>query len=132
MDLQPPSHEYGSVIIEAIETGLPATIYGNVLNHSVIENLPKDSCVEVACHVDGSGVTPLVFGRLPTVLAGIISSNVAVQLATVEAAETRNRDAIYHSAMLDPHTAASLTLDKIWQVCDEMLAAQAVYLPHLK
>ncbi|CAI8025383.1 Alpha-galactosidase [Geodia barretti] len=129
VDTKPLSHEYGSIIIEAIETGVPATIHGNVLNHGLIDNLPADACVEVACHVDGTGLAPVAFGRLPTVLAGIIGSNIAVQLATVEAAESRRREAVYHAAMLDPHTAASLTLDQIWQVCDEMLEAQAPLLP---
>ena len=46
-----------------------------------------------ACDVDGNGVRPIRFGRLPTVLAGIIGSNIAVQLATVEAAESGRREA---------------------------------------
>lgn len=129
VEIEPVSHEYGSIIIEAMETGAPATIYGNVLNHGLIDNLPADACVEVACHVDGGGVAPVAFGRLPTVLAGIVGSNVAVQLAAVEAAESRRREAVYHAAMLDPHTAATLTLDDIWRVCDEMFAAQADLLP---
>ena len=129
--IQPLSHEYGSKIIEAIETDTPSTIYGNVLNNGLINNLPADACVELACHVDGSGLSPVAFGRLPTVLSGIISSNIAVQLATVEAAETRQREAIYHAAMLDPHTAATLTLDEIWRLCDEMIEAQGHLLPGL-
>ena len=129
VEIQPMSHEYGSIIIEAIETGAPATIHGNVLNRGLIDNLPADACVEVACHVDGAGLAPVKFGRLPTVLAGIVGSNVAVQLAAVEAAESRRREAVYHAAMLDPHTAAALTLDDIWRVCDEMLEAQAPLLP---
>jgi alpha-galactosidase/6-phospho-beta-glucosidase family protein len=126
---RPLSREYGSLIIEAMESNAPATIYGNVLNHGLIDNLPTAACVEVACQVDGNGVRPIHFGRLPTVLAGIVSSNVAVQLATVEAAETRQREAVYHAAMLDPHTAATLELDQIWQLCDELLQAHADILP---
>ncbi len=131
LEMPPVSHEYGSQIIEAMEADVPTTIYGNVLNHGLIENLSEESCVEVACHVDGNGVRPLRFGRLPTVLAGIIGSNIAVQLATVEAAESGRREAVYHAAMLDPHTAATLTLDQIWEMCDELIAAHSELLPPL-
>ncbi|MBW7459432.1 alpha-glucosidase/alpha-galactosidase, partial [Paenibacillus sepulcri] len=57
------SHEYAAVIIEAILKHEPKVIYGNVLNRSLIENLPTDGIVEVACLVDRNGVQPAVFGR---------------------------------------------------------------------
>lgn len=128
-EILPLSHEYGSIIIEAIETGVPATVYGNVLNYGLIDNLPAEACVEVACHVDGTGLAPVAFGRLPTVLAGIVGSNIAVQLSAVEASESRRREAVYHAAMLDPNTSATLTLDEIWRLCDDMIDAQGHLLP---
>jgi alpha-galactosidase len=63
------SHEFASYIIEAKETGVPARIHGNVLNTGLIENLPQDGCVEVACLIDESGFHPCHFGSLPTQLA---------------------------------------------------------------
>ena len=130
-EIPPVSHEYGSQIIEAMESDVPTTIYGNVLNHGLIDNLSPEACVEVACHVDGNGVRPIHFGRLPIVLAGIVGSNIAVQLATIEAAESGRREAVHHAAMLDPHTSATLTLDQIWKLCDELIEAHGDLLPPL-
>ena len=42
-----------------------------------------------------------------------MQTNVNVQGLTVEAALTGRREAIYQAAMLDPHTAAELSLDEI-------------------
>ena len=59
------SHEYGSHIIYAQETGETAVVYGNVLNHSLIDNLPDGCCVEVPCLVDKNGIQPTRIGSLP-------------------------------------------------------------------
>ncbi|MBL8995518.1 MAG: alpha-glucosidase/alpha-galactosidase, partial [Spirochaetia bacterium] len=123
------SHEYGSEIINAMETGVPAVIYGNVPNKNLIDNVSLDAVVEVACLVDRSGLQPTHFGKLPTVLAGIVATNVNMQLATIEAAVQGSRELVYHAAMLDPHTSATLTLDKIWAMCDELFEAHKQHLP---
>lgn len=41
------SREYASYIMEAVVTGVPYKIGGNVLNEGLISNLPADACVEV-------------------------------------------------------------------------------------
>ncbi|MCX7019718.1 MAG: alpha-glucosidase/alpha-galactosidase [Candidatus Sumerlaeota bacterium] len=117
------SAEYGSLIIHSRETNIPRVIYGNVINKGLITNLPEDCCVEVPCLVDANGVQPARIGDIPLQLAALIRTNVSVQELTVEAALTGNREHIYHAAMLDPHTAAELPLDEIWQLVDEMLYA---------
>ncbi len=123
------SHEYGSGIIAAMETGKPAVIYGNVLNHGLIDNLPADCCVEVPCLVDKNGVQPVRIGRLPVHLAALMQTNINVQALTVEAALTGKREPIYHAAMLDPHTAAELSLDQIWHLVDDLIEAHGDWLP---
>ena len=50
------THEYGSAILEAVETNQPARINGNIPNNGLITNLPYGCCVEVPCLVDSSGV----------------------------------------------------------------------------
>lgn len=117
------SHEYGSGIIHAMETGQARVIYGNVPNHNLIDNLPNGCCVEVPVLVDKSGLQPTRIGKLPPQLAAIMRSNVNVQDLTVEAALTGKREHIYHAAMLDPHTAAELSLDQIVSLVDDLLAA---------
>jgi alpha-galactosidase len=123
------SNEYGSLIIHSMETGQPRVIYGNVQNNSLISNLPSDCVVEVPCLVDKCGVQPTQIGALPPQLAAIIQTNINVQSLTVEAALTEKREHIYQAAMLDPHTAAELTLDEIWSMVDDLLEAHKAYLP---
>lgn len=123
------SVEYGSQIIHSLETGTPRVIYGNVMNHGLIDNLPQGCCVEVPCLVDKNGIQPTRIGSLPPHLAALMQTNINVQALTVEAALTRKREHIYHAAMLDPHTAAELDLDQIWQMVDELIAAHGEWLP---
>lgn len=123
------SVEYGSLIIHSMETGTPRTIYGNVPNTGIITNLPDGCTVEVPCLVDKNGIQPTHIGDLPLHLAALMQTNINVQTLTVEAALTCKRDHIYHAAMLDPHTAAELSLDQIWSMVDELIDAHGDLLP---
>lgn len=89
------SSEYASYIMEAMVTGNPYKIGGNVLNTGLIDNLPADACVEVPCLVDKMGVNPCHVGRLPVQLAAMNMTNINAQLMTTEAARTRKREDIY-------------------------------------
>lgn len=127
------THEYASYIMEAIVTNTPYKIGGNVINRGgLIENLSYDACVEVPCMVDGMGVNPCKVGRLPVHLAAMNMTNINVQLTTIEAAVTKKREHIYHAAMLDPHTAAELSIDDIVSMVDELIEAHGVWLPKYK
>lgn len=117
------SREYGSRIIEAMITNTPYKIGGNVLNTGLITNLPTAATVEVPCLVDANGITPTVVGDLPTQLAAMNSSNIYPQLLTVEAAVENSREKLYQAAMMEPHTAAELSIDDIVLMCDELLEA---------
>lgn len=124
------SVEYGSLIIHSMETGTSRTIYGNVPNRGLIDNLPKDCIVEIPCLVDVNGVQPTHIGAIPPHLAALMQTNINVQSLTVEAAITGKREHIYHAAMLDPHTASELTIDQIWLMVDELLGAHKEWLPN--
>ena len=117
--------EYASYIMESIVENKPYEIGGNVINRGCIENLPADACVEVPCLVNGDGIHPCHVGRLPVQLAAMNMTNINVQLMTIEAAVTRKRESVYQAAMLDPHTAAELSLDDIVAMCDELIEAHA-------
>lgn len=124
------SHEYASYILEAMETDVPFKIGGNVMNTGgLISNLPREACVEVPCLVDRSGVNPTYIGNLPPQLAALNRTNINTQLLTIEAAITGKREHIYHAAMLDPHTAAELSMDDIVAMCDELIEAHGNWLP---
>ena len=119
------SDEYASRIMEAMVTNIPYKIGGNVINHGLISNLPDNACVEVPCMIDRTGINPTYIGELPPQLAAMNMSNINVQLLAIEAAVTKKREHIYHAAMMDPHTAAVLSLDDIVAMCDEMIEAHA-------
>jgi len=122
------SREYASHIMESIVENIPYEIGGNVINNGCIENLPADACVEVPCLVNGDGIHPCHVGRLPVQLAAMNMTNINVQLLTIEAARTKNRDTIYQAAMLDPHTGAQLSIDDIVKMCDELIDAHGDYM----
>ena len=124
-----PSREYASTIMNAIWTGEPSVIYGNVRNDGLIDNLPQGCCVEVACLVDANGIQPTKVGTLPSHLAALMQTNINVQTLLTEAILTENRDRVYHAAMMDPHTAAVLGIDEIYALVDDLIAAHGDWLP---
>lgn len=124
------SHEYASYIFEAMETNVPFKIAGNVMNTGgLISNLPREACVEVPCLVDRGGVQPTYIGNLPPQCAALNRTNINTQLLTIEAAMTGKKEHIYHAAMLDPHTAAELSMDDIVSLCDDLIEAHGDWLP---
>lgn len=123
------TREYASYILEAMETNVPTQIGGNVLNNGLITNLPRNACVEVPCLVDRNGVQPTVIGDLPEQCAALNRTNINVQLLTIEAARTHKKEHIYQAVMLDPHTAAELSIDDIVAMCDELIEAHGDWLP---
>jgi alpha-galactosidase len=129
------SVEFGAHIIRACETGEPFAFHGNVPNAydggRLIENLPEDCCVEVPCVATARGIEPRPVGALPRHLAALVQTNVNVQGLTVEAALTGRREPAHHAAMLDPHTAAELSLDEIRRLVDALLEAHGDWIPPL-
>lgn len=126
------SHEYGSYIIEAIQTNRPVRINGNVPNEGLITNLPHGCCVEVPCIVDGTGLHPCVVGELPEQLAALNRTNVNVQVLAAKGSLAGDREAIYHAAMLDPLTGAVCSLPNIQAMVDELFEAETVWLPQFE
>ncbi|MDR1093267.1 MAG: alpha-glucosidase/alpha-galactosidase [Clostridiales bacterium] len=123
------SDEFAAAIVAAALTDTPARIHGNVLNEGLIDNLPREACVEVACLADRNGISPCRVGRLPEQLAALNRTNINVQLMATEAAVTRKKDAVYQAAFLDPHTAAELTMDEIKSMCDDLFEAHKAWMP---
>ncbi len=126
------SHEHGSYIIEALETGRVYRGHFNVMNNGCITNLPEDCCVEVPGYVDKNGVSIPEVGDLPLGCAAVCNSSIQVQRLSVLAAVTGNVDLLKQAAMLDPLTGAVCNPPEISQMVDEMLIAQAKWLPNYK
>jgi alpha-galactosidase len=124
------SGEYAATIAEAMTSGAPARIVGNVINRgTLIPNLEADACVEVPCLVDGLGVRPVAMGPLPLHLASYIRGAVDMQGLTVKAALDHDREAIGHAVMTDPIVQSHLTLDDAWRLTESMIEAEAAWLP---
>ena len=124
-----PSHEYASAIVNSVWTGEPSVIYGNLRNNGCIASLPAACAAEVPCLVDDRGIQPTLVGELPPQLTALIRTNINVQELTVQALLKQNREHIYHAAMMDPHTAAELDLQQIWDLVDELIVAHDTWLP---
>ena len=123
------SIEYASSIIHAMETGQPSVIYGNVRNTRLLPGLPDDCCVEVPCLVDGTGLHPVAVPDYPPELAALNRTFENVVELTVRAVLEGRPELVRQAAMLDPNTAATLTLDEIDALCDELTRAHGDALP---
>jgi alpha-galactosidase len=124
--------EFAAPIIDSIVTGRERTVYGNVRNDGLIDNLPADACVEVACRVDSSGVRSVPYGTLPSSCAALNQIQITVQRLAVEAAMTGDRDLVHAAVALDPLTSAVQTLPNIHEMVDRMLEAGARWLPRFR
>ncbi|MET8843746.1 alpha-glucosidase/alpha-galactosidase [Streptomyces rubiginosohelvolus] len=117
--------EYAPQIIHSMVTGTPRTVYGNVPNRGLIDNLPAHGVVEVPCLVDGSGVQPTRAGSLPPQLAALNRTYLSANDLVVRAALEDEPRHIRHAAMVDPATAAALPVERIWELCDAMVRAHS-------
>jgi alpha-galactosidase len=125
------SQEYGSTIIHSVATGKPSVVYGNMPNRGAISNLPAFAITEVPTLVDRNGPQFTTVGELPPQLAGYLQPHLTQHELFIRAALEGRRDHVYQAAMFDPLTAAVLPLDKIVQMCDELIAAHGDLLPKL-
>jgi alpha-galactosidase len=129
-ELLPRSKDYGSSVIEALVTGEPFTLNGNVMNDGgYIQNLPENCCVEVPIFVDRNGIHPVNVGALPTQLAALNMMNINVQLMAAEAALEGDPEKLMMACAMDPLTSAVLSLQEIRDMATEMLEAQRQWLP---
>jgi alpha-galactosidase len=123
------SVEYCSYILEALETGVPFKLQGNVRNDGYITNLPQGCCVEVPMFVDKMGLHPVVVGDLPPQLAALNQSNVTVQGLAVQAAIAGDPELAVAACAMDPLAAAVLTLKDARDMVGKMLEAEKQWLP---
>jgi alpha-galactosidase len=124
-----PTSEMASEYIRAQVTGTPADLYVNVVNDGKIANLPDECCVEVPATVDAEGLHPHAIGALPAQLAALNRTFLNVVELTVKAVLEGDREHVYHAAMLDPNASATLGLDAIRAMCDELLEAHGAAIP---
>ena len=123
------SEEHGSYIIEGLETGRIYRGHFNVVNQGQITNLPDGCIIEIPGYVDHNGINMPVVGDLPLACAATCSASVRVQQMAMEAAVHGDVTLLKQAMLHDPLTAAVCNPEEIWQMTDEMLVAQAQWLP---
>ena len=121
--------EYAPQVIHSLVTGTPRTIQVTTANTGLITNLPAGAAVEVPATVDRLGIHPHHVGALPVQLAAPNRHFLNVVELVVAAGVEGDPRHIRHAAMADPATAATLTVEQIWQLCDQMVAAHGAALP---
>ncbi len=124
--------EYASHIIQAIETNVPFVAHLTVPNDFLIENLPCDGVVEVACLLDSNGVQPTHFGELPPQLAALCDWHMRMFALAAKACVEKSKEAAMHAMMLDPLTAAVCSPAEIKEMTLELFKAEKAFLPGYK
>ena len=123
------SDEHGSYIIESMATGRVYRGHFNVRNKGAIPNLPPDAIVEVPGYVDRNGLSIPVVGSLPLGCAAICGNSIQVQRMATQAAVAGDLALLKQAVLLDPLVGAACNPPEVWQMVDEMLVAQAEWLP---
>jgi alpha-galactosidase/6-phospho-beta-glucosidase family protein len=102
----------------------------NVINRGgLIGNLPAEAAVEVPAVVDGQGMHPLGIPDLPPGLAATLSLHSQVQVMTMQSALTGDRGLLRQTILTDPLVAATLEPHQAEALTDDLLKANAAYLP---
>jgi alpha-galactosidase len=116
-------------VIQSLVEGRGERYIVNVRNGGTIPNLPADAIVEVQAVVDGYGIHPVATEPLRDSLAAHLHVHWATQELTVQAALAGDRQLALDAFLLDPLLAATLDADETEHLLDEMLAANAAFLP---
>jgi alpha-galactosidase len=129
LEIDSGSTEYAPQVIHSLETGTLRVIAANVANTGLITNLPDGFAVEVPTVLDALGAHPVKVGDLPPQCAALNRCYIGPGELAVRAAVDGDPRLVPAAAMLDPNTAATLTVDEIWQLCAELTTAHGDLLP---
>jgi alpha-galactosidase len=121
--------EHASHIIEARETGRVYRGHFNVRNNGIITNLADDAIIESPGFVDRFGLNMVEGITLPLACAATCHASISVQRMSVEAAMTGDIDMLKLAVLHDPLVGAICTPEEVWQMVDELVVAQAQWLP---
>jgi len=121
--------ELASQFIRALETGVEVELYGNVRNEGRIDGLPEDACVEVPVIAGADGVRPTRIGALPPQCLALNRTFLNVAELTVRAAVEGSRELVYQAALVDPNTSATLGVDRIVDMVDDLIDAHGDLIP---
>ena len=121
-----------AAIMNAMLTGIPCRIDGNVKNNGLITNLLEGCCVEVPCLVDKEGVHPCYVGNLPPQCACLNQNSVFIQELTVRGVVEKDKNKISQAVFLDPLTSTILTIDEMAEMLDELFKVDKQFMKGYK
>jgi alpha-galactosidase len=121
--------EHASHILEAFETGRPYRGHFNVKNDGIVVNLAHDAVVESPGFADRFGINMAAGLKLSLACAATCTASINVQRMAVEAAVSGDVELLKLAVLHDPLVGAICSPDEVWRMVDEMLVAQAAWLP---
>ncbi|MCM8814910.1 MAG: alpha-galactosidase [Candidatus Omnitrophica bacterium] len=125
-------HEYAAYIINAYLGGEPYIFNGNVPNSNLIDNLPKNACVEVPVLANRRGFNPMYVGSLPPQCAALNNINISSEEMAVEGCIKGDPEMVFHAIAYDPLSAAVLSLAEIRKMVQELFIKNKRYLSTFK
>ena len=125
-------HEYATYIINALQGGEPFEFNGNVRNDGLVDNLPRNACVEVPVWASKKGLSPVRVGALPDQCAMLTNLSAQIEDMTVQASFSGDPRKVYQAIAHDPLTAAKLSLVEIKEMVNQMFEQNRQYLPQFK
>ncbi|WP_380159350.1 alpha-galactosidase [Kineococcus sp. R86509] len=127
--LEEEAAEYAPQVIHSLVTGTEREIHANVVNRGLIDNLPAGCVVEVPTTVGVGGISPVPMGSLPVQAAAVNRPYVSVAELTIEAARTGDPRLVRQAVLVDPNASSTLTPERIWALCNDLVAAHGDLLP---
>ncbi|MHC4561588.1 MAG: family 4 glycosyl hydrolase [Planctomycetota bacterium] len=123
-----PSGESVVPIIADLEFGRDARHSAvNVLNdQGYIDNLPRDTVVEVPCRVSAGRIQPEHVGEIPRTLAAFMQPQCEILRLLTEAYRTQSKTLLLQALLLDPVVDSIVRAERM---LDCMLELQSKFLP---
>jgi alpha-galactosidase len=121
--------EYAPQVVHSLTTGQPRTIQVSVPNDGLVPNLPAGAGVEVPCLLEAGDARPQRVDPLPAQCAALNQHFLSVVDLTVRAALEGRPQLVRQAMMVDPNTSATLSVETIWRLADDMVTAHGDLLP---
>jgi len=122
-------HEQVIDIIDSIRTDAGRVYSANLPNQGQVPNLPPEAVLESPAVATGGGIKAIAQRPLASGIAGTLATRLAWVETVVEAALEGSRQKFIQALILD---GAVTSIDMAEKLADDLLAAQAEYLPLFK
>ena len=122
-------HEQVVDIIDSIRTDAGRVYSANLPNRGQVPNLPEDAVLESPAVAEASGMKAIAQPPMSPGLAGTLATRLAWVETVVEAALEGSREGFIQALLID---GAVDSIEQATKLGDELLAAQAQYLPQFK